>query len=255
MKELVGNILDKWIFRNQKSGIASSKKEELVVHKVLPHGDLVQVLENIWFATGQVKMPMLFPPLHMSRSMTVIRHPDRDELTIVNSMRLSDKGLRELDKIGKVTNVLRIAGFHCRDDAFYRERYGARIFALNGQVYTREMMKPPTDARLGYLQPDVWLQPGDAPPVANASLKWFSSCRPVEAILVIPQDGGTLVAGDSLQHTPAATEYHNWASKIMMKKFDFFNPHNVGPGWVQFAKPTLADVRSIMDLEFANVLP
>ena len=200
-------------------------------------------------------MPMLFPPMRISRSMTIIRDREDGGLTIVNSMQLSDSGLRQLDKIGKVRNILRVGGFHGRDDAFYRERYGARIFALSGQVYTSEMMKPVSDPDLGYLQPDVWLAPGDLPPVQDASLKWFPGCKPAEAILVIAERGGTLVTGDSLQHTPSPTRYHNWASKIMMKRLDFFKPYNVGPGWVQFAKPQLSDIRSLMQLDFENVLP
>ena len=35
----------------------------------------------------------------------------------------------------------------------------------------------------------------------------------------------------------------------------FFKPYNVGPGWVQFAQPKLSEIRSILELEFENVLP
>jgi len=41
----------------------------------------------------------------------------------------------------------------------------------------------------------------------------------------------------------------------MMKKMGFFKPCSVGPGWLQFAKPTVAEVRSVLDLDFAHVLP
>jgi len=43
--------------------------------------------------------------------------------------------------------------------------------------------------------------------------------------------------------------------KIMMKKFGFWKAHNVGPGWLQFAKPNRGNVRSIMNLNFEHVLP
>jgi hypothetical protein len=255
MKKIMGSVLDKILFRNEGDTKASTKKEYLKIHPVLPHGELIEVLKNIWFVTGQVKMPMLFPPMSISRSMTVIKDPANDELTIVNSMRLDDAGLKKLDKIGKVTNVLRIGGFHGRDDAFYRDRYKAKIFALKGQVYTREMMKPVTDPALGYLQPDVWLNESDLPPVPNATLKWFPGCTKPEAILVIQQDGGILVTGDSLQHTPGPDKYHNWVSRILGGKLGFFKPYNIGPGWVQFAHPKLSGIRSIMELDFEHVLP
>ena len=71
------------------------------------------------------------------------------------------------------------------------------------------MMKPLTDPALGYLQPDVWLTEDDLPPIPNARLKWFPSCSLAEAILVINQDGGVLVTGDSRHHTPQPDQYHN----------------------------------------------
>ena len=49
-------------------------------------------------------------------------------------MRLSKNGLNELEQLGKVTNALRITGFHGRDDAFYREKFGAKIYALTGHI-------------------------------------------------------------------------------------------------------------------------
>lgn len=254
VKNLAVKILDKVMFRNE-GAVASKKREVLKVYPVLPHGELKEVLSNIWFVTGQVKMPMLFPPMKGSRSMTVIKNPANGELTLINSIRLNEEGLKHLEKIGKVAHILRIAAFHGRDDAFYRERYGAKVYALKGQVYTREMMNPPTDPDFGFMQPDVWLREGDLPPVPNGKLKWFISCTVPESILVLKQDGGVLVAGDSLQNSASADQYHNWAAKLMMGKFGFFKPFNVGPGWIQFGKPKLSDVRSILDLEFEHVLP
>ena len=40
-----------------------------------------------------------------------------------------------------------------------------------------------------------------------------------------------------------------------MKKMGFYRPYNIGPGWLQFSKPTKEDVRSILELEFEHVLP
>jgi hypothetical protein len=40
-----------------------------------------------------------------------------------------------LDALGKVTDVIRIAGFHGMDDPFYKERYGAKVWVVRGQRY------------------------------------------------------------------------------------------------------------------------
>ena len=41
----------------------------------------------------------------------------------------------------------------------------------------------------------------------------------------------------------------------MMKRMGFLKPYNVGPGWLQFAKPSAREVRAILDIEFDHVLP
>jgi hypothetical protein len=92
------------------------------------------------------------------------------------------------------------------------------------------------------MEPDEWLHEQSALPVANAKLKVFSTSNPPEAVCLIERDGGVLITGDSLQHTPTPDEFFNWPAKLMMKRFGFFKPYNVGPGWLQFAHPTASDV-------------
>ncbi len=217
-----------------------------------PHGPLEEVFDGIWFVRGGVKMPMLVP-VKMGRAMTVLRD-ESGGLTLVNSMRLSEDGLAALDRLGSVENVIRVAGFHGRDDGFYRDRYGARVFAVAGQRYVRGMsFDVPADK--DYMRADEYLDESSELPIPNARLKVFSTCNPPEGALLLEREGGVLITGDSLQHTPKADEYTNFMAKIMLKKFGFFVPYNVGPGWLQFASPTAEEVRSVLDLEFEHVLP
>lgn len=216
-----------------------------------PHGAFREVFDGIWFVRGGIKMPMRMP-MKIGRSMTVLR--GREGLTIVNSMRLSESGLRELDALGDVRRVVRLAGFHGRDDGFYRDRYGAKVYAVEGQRYVRGMDAQEEDAE-PYMEPDGWLNGDSVLAIEDAELKIFSSSTPPEAILLIKRHGGILITGDSLQHTPAADEFYNLLAKFMMKRFGFLKPYNVGPGWLQFAHPNASEVRSILDLEFEHVLP
>jgi hypothetical protein len=209
------------------------------------------VFDGIWFMKGGVKMPM-FLPMHIGRAMTVVRGDDG--LVLFNSMRLSDDGLRELDALGEVKHVVRIAGYHGRDDGFYRERYGARVYAIEGQKYIREM-DPNKGNPSTYMEPDVWLNEQSTLPIPDAKLKVFTSSNPPEALCILEREGGIVIAGDSLQHTPAPSEFHSVLAKLMMKRMGFFKPFNVGPGWLQFAHPTATDVRSVLDLDFEHVLP
>lgn len=101
-----------------------------------PHGELEEVFEGVWFVPGGIKMPMR-SPMKIGCAMTVVR--GGDGLTLFNSMRLSEEGLADLDSLGEVKNVVRLAEFHGRDDAFYRDRYGAKVHAIEGQRYVRGM--------------------------------------------------------------------------------------------------------------------
>ncbi len=219
----------------------------------LPHGELQSLFENIWFIQGQIKMPMKLPA-KISRSMTVYKNRTNDELTLINSMRLSKDGLAKLQSLGKIANVIRVGAFHGRDDLFYRNEFNAKIYAFEGQTYSRSM-EAPSDVNEGFMQPDVRVSQASDLPIPNCDVKIFASSTPPEAAVLINEHNGILVTADSLQNTPKPDRFVNFPMKIMMKKFGFWKAHNVGPGWVQFAKPALADIRSVMELDFEHVLP
>jgi len=230
-----------------------STKEKLEHPKALAHGIIQKLFDDVWFVQGAVKMPMLLP-MKISHSMTIVKNPENNALTLVNAMRLSEDGLQELAALGKVANVLRIGGYHGKDDGYYRERFGAKIYAIKGQVYTRKM-DTTTNVDDGYLQPDYWLEEGSALPINAATLKILKTPNPVEALVLLEKEGGILITGDSLQNTPAPDRFVNFPARIMMKKMGFYKQYNVGPAWLQFAKPQLSEVRAILDLNFSHVLP
>ena len=71
-----------------------------------PHGPLVEVFPDLFLVTGTMKLPGVMP-VRFSRNMTVVREGER--LVLVNTVRLDEAGLAALDKLGKVTDVVRIA--------------------------------------------------------------------------------------------------------------------------------------------------
>lgn len=221
-------------------------------YPALAHGPIEPVFEDIWFVKGAVKMPM-FVPMKISRSMTVLRIPGTSDLVVVNSMRLSEKGHEELDALGQVKHVIRIAGYHGRDDAYYKERYGAQVHAIEGQRYFRAMEAKGSVE--DYMAPDSSLNELSELPLPGARLIVMKSSSPPEALLLLERDGGILVTGDSLQNTPEPDEFVNFPAKLMMRKMGFYHPFLVGPAWLQFAKPSADEVRAIADIQFENVLP
>jgi hypothetical protein len=213
-----------------------------------PHGELREVLPGIHFVTGSFAMPGPLP-LRFSRNMTVVREGER--LVLVNTVRLDDAGLAALDALGRVTDVIRIAGNHGLDDPFYRERYGAKVWAVAGQRYTTGF---DTNARDVYLEPDVAIDASTALPIAGARLYPIRS-KPPEGLLVLERAGGTVISGDCLQNWAEPDEYFSFLGRLLMRMFGFIKPHNIGPAWLKQCKPPKEDLRGILDLEFANVLP
>jgi hypothetical protein len=213
----------------------------------LAHGEIEEVLPGIHFVTGTVGMPGPLP-VRFSRNMTIVREGDR--LVLVNSIRLDEKGLAALDKLGKVTDVVRLAANHGMDDPFYKDRYKAKVWALAGQRYTAGF---DTNAPDVYLEPDVVMDEKTALPIEGARLYTIRS-KPPEGMLVLDRHGGTIISGDCLQHWKETDPYFSFLGSLMMKMMGFIKPHNIGPGWLKQCKPPKDELRAILDLKFTNVL-
>ncbi|MBL0215420.1 MAG: hypothetical protein IPQ07_16235 [Myxococcales bacterium] len=214
-----------------------------------PHGPLVEVFPDLFLVTGTMKLPGVMP-VRFSRNMTVVREGER--LVLVNTVRLDEAGLAALDKLGKVTDVVRIAGNHGMDDPFYADRYGAKVWVVKGQRYT---------AGFGTASPDVYFEPtgemvaGSAGlPIAGAKLFVIDS-NPPEGLLLLPGHGGVLISGDCLQHWAKPDEFFSPLAKIMMRLMGFVKPHNIGPGWVKNCKPPKPQLGALAAETYANVLP
>lgn len=209
------------------------------------HGELKEIFPGVHFVSGSMKMG----PFKFSRNMVVLVQGER--LVIVNSMRLNDDGLAALDKLGKVTDVIRLAGFHGSDDRFYKDRYDAKVWAIKGQTYFTGAN--PAKGTV-YFTPDAELDSDSELPVADASLYIFDT-SPSEGILRIEAGGGTLITGDSMQNWATADRFFSWFGGTVMKVMGFLRPHGLGPGWLKACKPSTDQVAGILELDFDNVLP
>jgi hypothetical protein len=213
----------------------------------LPHGEIGQVFPDIFFVTGT--MTISGKPMSFSRNMTIVRQGD--ELTLINSVRLSEQGLKALENLGGVKNVIRLAGFHGMDDAFYKDRYGAKVWAVKGQAYVAGF-----DANAEpYFQADELIDASSDLPVEGSRLYQYESATPPEAVMVLLRDGGILVTGDSLQNWQRSDQYFSLMAKFMMRIGGFIKAYNVGPAWSKITKPSVDDLNGLFDLRFEHVLP
>ena len=209
-----------------------------------PHGEPQEVLPNVFFLDGSIKVG----PMRASRAMTVVREGER--LIIINSVRLDDEGLAKLDALGKVTHTIRVGGYHGSDDPFYKEHYGATSLAIAGQTYFTGIN--PAKGQI-YFEPDGYLDATSELPIEGASLTVFSTSVP-EALLRLPVGGGTLVAADAM-HNWGPDEYFNFAGKLAMRVAGMFKPYRLGGGWLKTHRPDAKEIAGILDIEFDNVLP
>lgn len=94
--------------------------------KVLPHGPLEPLAENLWRVWGSV------PGMSLKRNMLVVRRPD-GTLLIHNAIALADAQQAELEALGKPTVLIVPSAIHRLDAPAYLERYPElRVYAPSG---------------------------------------------------------------------------------------------------------------------------
>jgi hypothetical protein len=201
---------------------------------VQAHGPLVPIFDDVWYVTGSVAFK---PLLRLPRNMVVVRH--QHELTLINAVRLDDKGKAELDALGKVTHVMRI-GFHAMDDAYYLDQYGAKLWLVAG---TQAQV---SGAPIGELSETTTL------PFPESRVFIFKETVRPEAAILIDRDGGLLITCDSVQHWVPSPLMSPMA-KVVTRLIGFQKPAQIGPPWRKKQTPHGASLRP--DFERLAALP
>jgi hypothetical protein len=206
----------------------------------LSHGSIEEVFPDVFFVSGSMETVLQDMEWKFSRNMTVVR--DGGRLIIVNSVRLNEEGLAELDRLGRVTDVVRLGSLHGRDDPFYVDRYGAEYWAMPGMEHETGLQASRT------LDTDAPL------PISDASLFAFRTTQIPEGIFNLERAGGILIACDALQNWLAPDEYFSDKSRELMQQMVFFTPANLGPVWLQRATPEGDDFARLKTLSFKHAL-
>ncbi len=206
----------------------------------LSHGAIQEVFPDVFFVSGAMETVLQGMDWKFSRNMTVVK--DGERLIIVNSVRLGEEGLAELDRLGRVTDVVRLGALHGRDDPFYVDRYGAEYWMMPGMEHETGLKATSTLAPEGPL------------PISDATLFAFQTTQIPEGILRLDRAGGILIACDALQNWLAPDEYFSDTSRELMQGMGFFTPANLGPVWVQAAAPAGEDFARLKALSFKHAL-
>lgn len=207
-------------------------------HNVMNHGKIQEVLKDVFFVTGTMKNIFFGSMWQFSRNMTIVREDGK--LTIFNSVRLNDEGLTELEKLGEVVNVVRLGDMHGVDDPFYVDRYSAKFWAL-----------PNMNIQEG-LKINRPLVVGGEMPLKGSSLFEFTTVKRPECILRLEQEGGIMIACDSLQNWIEPDEFFDKETIATMQNMDFFKTANLGPAWMHESQPGASDFELFKEHSFKH---
>ncbi|HEY2345677.1 MAG TPA: hypothetical protein VGH80_07325 [Xanthomonadaceae bacterium] len=86
--------------------------------KVLPHGALTELEDNLLTVVGKMEMPLV----HFQRRMTVVRLRDR-RLIVFNAIALDEDAMGQLEEYGKPAFLIVPNDHHRLDAAVWKQRY------------------------------------------------------------------------------------------------------------------------------------
>ena len=204
-----------------------------------PHDQIKNIFPGVFIVHGSIKMG---PAMRMNRNMLILQNGS--DLSLINPVRMDDKGLKVLDEMGKVKNILRLGDFHGLDDEFYLARYQCEFWAQSGQ----ESYKHP--------KPTVVITSTTVSPFPNSEFFIFKTAMYPEAALFLP-DYKLLITTDSIQYH-ADWHYFTWLTKVVFKFLGFKKGLNIGPPWVKRVTPKgvsmKQDFEALMELDFDAVI-
>lgn len=205
-----------------------------------PHGTFEVAFPEIFFAIGTNKTRHAGVDIQTSRTMVVVR--EGKDLTLLNTVRLTEEGLRDLDALGEVRDVVRLGAFHGRDDPFYRDRYGAALWALPGAEHL--------DGRSA----DRELTPGGASPISGSEVFVFASAKLPEAAVLLRRQGGILITCDAVQNWTRVDEYFSPQCGELFTAQGLIRAANIPSTWRHACEPGADDFRRLLALPFRHLI-
>jgi len=149
--------------------------------KVLPHGPIERLAENLWWVQGSL------PGMSLKRVMVIVRLADA-RLVIHNGIALDEPAMREIEAWGTPAFLIVPSGIHRLDAPAYKQRYPAlRVFAPKGARAKVEQVLP-VDATYE-----------DFPADDSVRIETLHGVADAEAAMVVrSKDGLTLVLNDAV---------------------------------------------------------
>lgn len=170
------------------------------------HDKIEEVFANVFRVRVQNIEKLFGINLSFNRNMIIVR--EGQDLTLINSARLSEQGLAELEQLGTVKNLVSMGCAHGKDDRFYIDRYTPKTFFLKGLRHIK-----------GIKECDVVLSNDSEKPFQNCEVTILELGKRIEGAITIQRDGGILLLCDTISTPAQEAKYFNVASKILFTLF------------------------------------
>lgn len=207
--------------------------------EALPHSPITEVFEGIFMVTGTYIATYGDDKWQFSRNMTIVK--EGNKLILINAIRLDAAGLAALDKLGEVSDIIKLGAAHGIDNAFYADRYKARVWTLPGDTHEDGPHASQTLSATHL-------------PVADAALYVFHSSKP-EAILQIKRNGGVIVTCDAIKNWSEVDPYFSAESGEKMTQYGMIRPVDIDRNWVESCGIGPEDFQAVLALEFQHLIP
>lgn len=206
----------------------------------MPHGPIEEIANDVFWVQGSIAMG---PGMRITRNMTIVR--SGEELSVISSVRLSEQGQAELDKLGKVRHVIKIGHAHGVDCPYYVNHYGATYWALAGGPR-------PSDPQGGEVLSAEHL------PVPDMELFEFQHTKEREAALLIKRGPGILITCDGVQNWPDSKGCSPIAKLVVCAMGLRRRPAQISPMWRKFMTPEGSSLRGdferLVELDFEHLV-
>lgn len=204
------------------------------------HSDITQLSDDVYFVRGRMPTTPSRPLfarlfLYFSRTMTIVRDRNQQggyDLTLFNSIRLSEDGLKCLDKLGQVKNIVRLGSFHGIDDAFYLQHYKADYWIVDGMNSAEGLSTTPrllSESALTEM------------PIPGTKAFIFSDIAYPEAIYLLPPNQhreGIAITTDSIQnHTSVWDIDNSLFVSLAIWRIGLVGRARLGPIWLREQTP------------------
>lgn len=205
---------------------------------VWPHGDIVKVFESIYVVRGTNITHFNDLKIQHSRNMTIVEN--NGDLVLINTVRLDEARLQELDQLGTVKHVVSIGAFHGRDDSFYLDRYNAKLWTVK-EITSHDHS---THA----------LSNGDLLPMQNSHFYTFKNSSPLEGFICIEDHEGIIITCDSIKNWVEVDEFFSEeTAKMALSSFDI-STARISPIWLNATGVNKSAFEDLMKLKFKHLV-